>query len=510
MEPWQSWTIIGVLGAGGYWYYTHSQKRRRGRAQKPAPVNQPQRHSSNALDDSKGANKKGKGKATEGGGRKSIEVTDMSSASATTSGSEKITKRKKVKKSPSKLGQSSSVNVEPIEAANAASNEPEQAIDNAEFAKQMAGLKSGMSLEKPDTIGETKKTRRQGKQNESRQVPANGKAVELSGGAGSHEISTTSSTTGADADDDLSPVASPDLGDSHMTSGAGGVADMLEAPAKGPSILRLTSPTQLKPERQPKLKKAAPEPETKKQRQNRQKNEEKKAAREEAERERHVLLEKQRRTAREAEGRLARNGSGSVPPTTNAWLAPKETAKPNGSSTVVSSNVYGSLLDTFEESSKSAKTSGASDINGSYADQKAWEKDVPSEEEQMRMLSEMDDDGWNTVAKGGKAKKKKATYATDDENKSSISDDHTNSGERVDGNELSERKRPSAINTSNGKSKGPPSPMFGLVPPKFKTTKDQVDPKVWNRSNIHNHPEYDPEYPYALTGHPEDSDWAVV
>lgn len=511
MEPWQSWAIVGVLGAGGYWYYTSSQKPNRGRTQKPAAAHQAQRRSSNVRDESIGRKKKGKGKVANDGGQNTTGVADISSASATTSGNEKATKRKGGKKQPSNLGQSSAVDVEPSQTIDAASNEPEETMDNKEFAKQMSGLKIGTSLRKADAAGETGKTKKQSKQNKSHQAPLNGEAMEPTRGAGSHEISTTSSTTGADADDDLSPMASPGLGAFPLTSNAGGVADMLEAPAKGPSVLRLTEPTQLQPERQQKPKKATLEPETKKQRQNRQKTEEKKAAREEAEKERRVLMEKQRRTAREAEGRPAKIGLGSMPPTANAWSKPIEAAAPNGSHTEKSSNVNSSLLDTFDESSsKSVIGSAVANTNDSATNQKTWEKDIPSEEEQMRMLSEMDDDGWNTVEKGGKAKKKKAASAIDKEESVSASEANTNGNGHVNGKPIAEKKKPSAITVSGSGGRGPPSPMAGIIPPKFKTTKDQVDPKIWNRSNIRNHPEYDPEYPYALTGHPEDSDWAVV
>ena len=511
MEPWQSWTIIGVLGAGGYWYYTHSQKPARGRTTKPVQVNQIQeRPSSSTRNESKGKKKKEKGKVVDGGAQHSKDVIDASSTSVTTSGNEKSKKSKGKKKEPSNLGQNTAMNIEPAQGINGTSDEPEEAIDNKEFAKQMAGLKSGTSLKKADPSGETKKSKKQRRQNESRQTSSTGKAVGPIGGASSHEISTTSSTTGADADDDLSPAVSPGLDASYMENNAGGVADMLEAPAKGPSILRLIPSAEPQLERQQKPKRAAPEPETKKQRQNRQKNEEKKAAREEAEKERRVLMEKQRRIAREAEGRPAKNGLASTPPITNAWSKSGEAAAPTISSKPESSNTNGSLLDTFDESSKSFETPSASNTNGPAVDQGAWGRDVPSEEEQMKMLSELDDDGWNTVAKGGKAKSKKATAAADELKRPSGSDDNDDRNGHVNGKTQNQGKRPSTINTGSSKGRGPPSPMIGLVPPKFKTTKDQVDPNIWNRSNIQDHPEYDPEYPYALTGHPEDSDWAVV
>lgn len=500
MEPWQSWALIGAVGAGGYLYYSRSQKPARGRTQKQtiatAAQEQARRPSSVSRDPSKGRKQKGKGRALDGGSQTPTDIADGPSASAAAGGNEKTSKKKAGKKQPSNHGKSTAVEVEPPQADDDDVKEDE--MDNKEFARQMAGLKVGDPLKKDAAAGETRKTRKQGKQNEARQT--NGKAVD-------HRMSTTSSTTGADADDDLSPAASPDLGASQMASNAGGVADMLEAPAKGPSILRVTPSTQNPPERQQKVKKEAPEPESKKQRQNRKKIEEKKAAREEAEKERRVLLEKQRRTAREAEGRPAKNGLGPAPPTSNAW---SPSAAPKASSAQAPSNTNGagtngSLLDTFDENTKPA--SSAAGVNGHTQNQKSWQKDMPSEEEQMRMLSKMEDDGWNTVQKGGKTKKKNTTKVDD----ASTSEDNLVIDGYTNGQTAADKKTPAPVNTAGkGSSKPLHSPSNGVAPPKSKMKKDQVDPTVWNHSNIHKHPEYDPAYPYQLTGHPQDSDWAVV
>lgn len=502
---------MGVVGAGAYFYYANASNPTRGRHLKPNETAQAQRRSSNASSESNRRQKNGKKPNSKD--RNAGDVADVSSASAATSGNEKAKKKKgDSKRQPSKLGQSSAVEVEPSAETGMASEPEEQSMDNQEFAKQMAGLKVGSSLTKPSTASETKKTRKQGKRNGAIELPPNGKANEPTGGAGSPEVSTTSSTTGADADDDLSPATSPALDGSNSTPNAGGVSDMLEAPAKGPSILRVTSPAEPQPDRQPKQKKAAaPEPETKKQRQRRQKNEAQKAARADAEKERRELMEKQRRTAREAEGRPAKNGLGSAPPTTNAWSKPAGSVESKAPAAALPvSNSNGPLLDTFEENPKTSPSSSATEADGSTANRKPVEQDIPSEEEQMKMLSEIDDDGWNTVVKGGKAKRKSKAPVHDVEAESFAAGVNLNGNEKVNGGASSERKRPTAIKVGSSKAQGPPSPMIGVVPPKPRTTTEPIDPKVWNRSNIHLHPDYDSEYPYALTGHPDDSDWAVV
>ncbi|KAJ1334100.1 hypothetical protein MN608_04103 [Microdochium nivale] len=138
-----------------------------------------------------------------------------------------------------------------------------------------------------------------------------------------------------DADDDLSSPASPVV--EAKPASSNDVSDMLEASASGPSVLRLTGTDAVKA-KQPKAK-PVEVVESKKQRQNRKKAEAAKAAREDDEKERKVLAEQQRRTARIAEGRAAKDGSGFVASQqANAWTAEKSE----------SSTSPIPLLDTFE------------------------------------------------------------------------------------------------------------------------------------------------------------------
>lgn len=569
MDPLKSWAIVGVVGLGAAYYYSQSGKSKRGRGHTPLPVTgeQSQRRGSDLRNDSKDKRKK-KGKLSDTSDQPGSDVAEVSSASVQTSTNGTAKKRKGGKKQPSKLAQSSAVEISPEQVAGAENDIAEdEGMDNAEFARQLSGLKTGTSLKKPATQNEIKKTKKQGKRNEVPSQATNGSALKTNGVASSQDMSTASSTTGADADDDLSPAMSPDLRANQATTPfSADFSDMLEPAPKGPSILRITEPVNPQTIRQPKTQKAAPVPETKKQRQNRQKNEEKKAMREQAERERRTLLEKQLRTAREAEGRPAKNGLGpSQQPSINAWDKPASAATDSAGPAITQSSV--SLLDTFDDGPTTAPNSHSTNgkANGTSTDKKVWNNDLPSEEEQMRMITEMDsDNAWSTVAKGGKSKKKSsvATTANKDtikssgiqkkdtlnttaaslatsagntkttpegNNNESISskmpatsaehDNPTPSGaEKKDlptGEMAAEKEDPnktatsSSTNGSNNEESVSSKAIDAREPQHVKATYETIDHSVWTRENIAEHPDYDPDFPYALTGHPDDDEWAV-
>ena len=569
MDPWKSWSIVGVFGLGAAYYYSQSGKSKRGRGRAPplASTEQSQRRGSDQRNDSKDKRKK-KSKFSDTSDHLGGDVTEVSSASAqnnSTSGA--VKKRKGGKKQPSKLAQSSAVDVSPEQGVGTENDIAEdEGMDNEEFARHLSGLKTGTSLKKPVAQTENKKTRKQGKRNEAPPQAMNGSASKTNGVASSQDMSTASSTTGADADDDLSPAMSPDLRATQATAPSStDVSDMLEPAPKGPSILRITEPVNSQPARQPKAQKAAPEPETKKQRQNRQKNEEKKAMREQAEKERRALLEKQLRTAREAEGRPAKNGlNPSQLPSTNAWNKPVSAVTDSTGPAIKQSSV--SLLDTFEDAPKSAATPPSTNggANGMSVDEKVWNNDLPSEEEQIRMITEMDsDNAWSTVAKGGKSKKKSlaATTAdkdtikssgnqkkdtlsatavslatsTDNRGKSRTNNNNNNStpstmpatsaGHDVAISSGVEKKdAPSGVmaaqenlnktatsrtNESHEKESASSEATDAQEPKHVNATYETIDHSVWTRENITEHPDYDPDFPYALTGHPDDDEWAV-
>lgn len=500
-----------AVGASAYLYYTQSGKAKRGRGRIPFVPEQTQRRSSKLRDNSKGRRKRGE--ASGASDHVISDVADVSSTSAAAGGKDRSKKRKEEKKPPSQLARSSVVDIGPdrgldVNAGDAGDDE----IDNKEFARQLSGLKTGTSLTKPASNNDTKRTKKQGKRNELPPEPVNGGLAPAKGPPAARGMSTSSSTTGADADDDLSPATSPTLGATESTKPAGDVSDMLENPSKKPVVLQLTPPAPPQVARQPKAQKKVEEPLTKKQRQNRQRNEDKKAARAETEKERRVLLEKQLRTAREAEGRPAKNGQGSSkPPDSNAWT---QTGGHVPHSSAAEDN--GALLDTFDATNSSGLSHNAYKGNGASKDT-VWERDLPSEEEQMRILNEMENnDGWNTVEKSGKGKKKAAGKSTESEDKTT----------NTEVTSFLDRTKPRADNiVHNGNHEKPSSSRTDVVESQEKSTADgndtgivsskrnppeKADPSIWNRSNIHDHPDYDPEYPYALTGHPDDSDWAVV
>ncbi len=524
MEPWQSWAIVGAVGAGAAYYYSTSGNKKRGRGAKPPtqPLNQ-SRGSKPRTDSRDKRNDSNSGASDQ----VASDVADVSSASVPGSGNEGMKKRKAGKKSqPSKLAQSSAIDVNGEQSVDAGKEDEvakDEGMDNAEFAKQFSNARTGASLKKPETT-ENKKSRKENKRNEAPGGNENGSAHKANGAQSSQDLSTASSTTGADADDDLSAATSPELGATQTTTpSAADVSDMLEAPAKGPSVLRLTEPTNPQPIRQPKVQKAAQEPETKHQRQRRQKKEEEKVIREQIEKERLVALETQRRTVREAEGRPMKNGLRSITaPSSNAWSKPSTTDNHRtGTMAPPPKQQNTALLDTFDEPVASVNPN-SNRQDGTVSEQKVWHNDVPSEEEQMRMFSEMDsDNSWNTVQKGGKAKKKATEKAAA----------QTPAGYSVkDSSGVEKKVAPSGMNadvtaetpSTTNQDKYTVRNIYAEMDKlrleasrekptgRVKATKETIDHSVWNRSNIKEHPDYDPDYPYALTGHPADSDWAVI
>ncbi|KAL0474280.1 hypothetical protein QR685DRAFT_593103 [Neurospora intermedia] len=287
------------------------------------------------------------------------------------------------------------------------SSDEDDGIDNREFARQFASIKQGTVL---NTKKQDEKRQKSVKQSRAleREVEAEPQQATPKG------VSAPSSTTGVDADDDESSVASPEV----KAQDAGDVSDMLEPTTSGPSVLRLTDTDKVK---QKKAKKEKPmeKVETKKQRQNRKKAEAEKAAREEAEKARQVLLEKQRREARIAEGRAAKDGSAFM-----AAQAAKSSAwtgnGANGSShsdSGAENNGFVSIepLDTFSSSTPAAAQPAKAPAAETKKPQ-TWMSSLPTEEEQMQLLR--DEEAWNTVqTKKSKSKKNKAS-ATDSANES--------------------------------------------------------------------------------------------
>lgn len=294
--------------------------------------------------------------------------------------------KRKTKKSPEPSVTPTPGTVEsPVVESKQETEKPDEEIDNREMAKRFAAVRSGTPLSADS-----------GKSQKSKKKSA---ASQLEGGSSERSASRVStgtpSSTGADADDDLSSTGSPVVNAS--VPAAGYVSDMLEAPAPGASVLRVTG--SMESEKKKQKPQSFKQVETKKQRQQRMKNEARKAQVQEAEEQRRKLLEKQLHSARESERREA---AVSKPAPTNAWQS-KGNANANGiqKAQAPAQAPKVDLLDTFEPEAPSAQPDGSS---------KKWSQGLPSEDEQMRMLGASNgQDEWTTVSskkikkKGGKA-----------------------------------------------------------------------------------------------------------
>ena len=255
-------------------------------------------------------------------------------------------------------------------------------VDNREFARQLSSAKAGTLLPSKTSEGPRKKSVKQSRAQE-KLIP-----VETS----SDNYEAHSSATGGDADDDQSSINSPD------PINSGDVSDMLEAPAPGPSVLRVTEPTNPDPPTKAKPQTNFEPAQTKKQRQNAKKAQAQKMAREEDEKERKRLLEQQRRTVREAEGRPAKDGSifmASQAPANNAWAKPVGDTKTNGDS----SGKKVELLDTFEPSTSTTASALPANKNTNHltSDVSASEAEVSSNLDENYSQSEIMGDEWSKL-----------------------------------------------------------------------------------------------------------------
>lgn len=291
-----------------------------------------------------------------------------------------------------KTAQSKARATKPLAPSQPVDYSSDDGADNREFARQLAMVKQGTSLNAPK------------KSDEKRQKSVKQSRAQVSDAAAADEpkFSAPSSTAGADADDDESSTPSPEI----KAVDASGVSDMLEPKAPGPSVLRLTDTDKEKPKKEKKSK-ALEKVETKKQRQNRQKAEAAKALREENEKQRKVDMEAQRRQARIAEGRPAKDGS-------SFTAAPAEQPSVwtgngvNGSSSSSATNggfIPVLPLDTFDTSSYTDVSVSKSATPAKANASDSWMASLPSEEEQMEMLR--GEEAWSTVTAKKSGKKKK-------------------------------------------------------------------------------------------------------
>lgn len=369
------WAGIALIGAG-YWYL--QSRRTTSRTNRSVPLKQ-----ANKLGEARkdGKSKKNRSEGAQSGGEQG------------NSSQEKGQKKKKQKTAHSTVEETTSA-----AAAIVQDTKEDDHENNQEFARQFQNAKSGtISSPRPQGASRQKSVKQSQAKDTSNLNNTNG--AETS----SNDVS---STAGVDGDDDLSAANSPALGATKMKAlRSGDVSDMLEPPPPGPSVLRITEPvTSSQPKKGQKPTQSSEPVETKKQRQNRKKAEAKKEMREEQEKERRILLEKQRRIAREAEGRPAKDGCSFMAakvPTSSAWTAP--TSIINGQATSTTKDVE--LLDTYEPTTNGVSKLPPSNAGAASEEETGneWDKTIPSEEEQMRLLEE--EMAWNTVtSKKGKKK----------------------------------------------------------------------------------------------------------
>lgn len=359
MDVWQTaqnWILFGALAAAVvYYYYPHDQKPKSVREkQQPAPKTVSAAKSTEGKRSSKQAPPP------------KVKEDKPEASSAIGQSSKKGVKRKADDKV------SSVVDEEP------ASHGVDNSLKN--FAESMQKARQGVDVKKSDVRNERVRT-----------VKPKGSATPV----------LSSGSAQVDGDDrNWSPVAS--------SSKAGGVDDMLEPTAPGPTALRITAsakPAKEKVTRQPKQEVV----ETKKQRQNRQKVEQQRLQREEDERQRRALEEKQRRSAREARGEPAKNG---IPvasaPATSPWSARDQAQAQQPA--VEARNNSTSLLDTFDVESTSSSndaqnsTAATSTTDGAPA---TWPDELPHETS-AKTNTVVEGDDWSEVKNPRKPKKKQA------------------------------------------------------------------------------------------------------
>jgi hypothetical protein len=361
MEPWQSWGLALAIG-GGMAYYYSKDKQPKELARRLSSVSEPQQTTTAKRRQEKAAprEKTVAAKVVEKASDAANVVAEASST-AVASAQQVVTNTKKKAKAGKTSGQQkeqSSAKAAPQKPAAQQSQAPaveeddddDEDMDTKEWARQLEARKTGVSLSAPSSNTQATRTRK-----------------------------TNARENGATAGD---------------------VSDMLEPSAPGPSVMRITGEQKEKKQNAPRVEAAQ---ETKKQRQNRRKVEEARIAREEDERVRQGLLEKQRKAAREARGEPAKNGlAATTAPASSAW---SESNKP---STQVSNGAVAQsqpLLDTFDQDAASTASSNDAATNVTTpATVASAAADLPSEETQLEMLNEMN--GWNEVSTSKKGKKK--------------------------------------------------------------------------------------------------------
>jgi len=425
MSPLQSWIILILAIVAAWLYYSKESMRKTSFFNQSIPFFDNKQNQASQRRINKKATSKAKPRKSSNGNAQSsndseIQVVASASGPSTTTTKKQLRQRKTAKclsapisGSPEQAVVSSAVepDVSDVVTSEKGCHAGEHSHNNASAKQSLDSSSNSKAANSPAptapinstsdvkastelTSGGSATSKTKSKKKKSR---ANDKAVAAADPettSSSQVTSTASSTGGMDADDDLSSNNSPsfDPTPTFKSADSRDVSDMLEAPAAGPSVLRLTDPNQQALQKKPQQAKNPQTQETKRQRQNRQKKEANKLARERTEKDRRVLLEQQLRTARVAEGRPAKNGTAAAKaPITNAWTTPIQPTSIHDPSSAIAPTTYAApLLDTFDKETSAIK---------------AWERDLPSEEDQMRMIKEMNGEGgWKTVDRRRKRK----------------------------------------------------------------------------------------------------------
>lgn len=375
MDGWQvAQNYLGfaalVGGIGGYYYYTTK------RSQPATTANR--RRSTNDF-------------KTKSDRRPSVQQREApSSAPSEKEGKQGDAPSAKKRKAPKKP-QAEKPKTQPVPEVIVSDDKPEKESDisMAQFAQGMTQARQGHKLAAPKGKENRIKTV---KQSSARDTPVLSSGSSQGGGE-----------TGAEADDDMSPAASPALN-------SGDVSDMLEAAPAGPTTIRLTAPLNPQKERAPKQAKEQVV-ESKKARQNRKKVEERRIQREAEEKERKALEEKQRRSAREARGEPAKNG---IPvtraPANNPWEQKNAaTAATVQTGAPVNGGLNGPLLDTFDAESTGSSNGGLEASTTATSTTEAAPSQYRNEDAQLAqaMKESEDESGWTTVSVGKKQQKKR-------------------------------------------------------------------------------------------------------
>ncbi|KAF8420829.1 hypothetical protein EV426DRAFT_537083 [Tirmania nivea] len=285
--------------------------------------------------------------------------------SAINLGEEKADKKKKKKKlekqakaeKTEKPAQVEKVEKPIILSSDNDSDDDVEEEDPNEAIRRLHALKSGISLERTESIGSQSNKARGRKAGSKQNLPA------PSG-------TSRASSTGADADIDEK--------ESSRYPSSSDPSDMLEAPQPGARILNITPSTQPPREKKAKTQSTTPEPGTQSKK-NQKKKEKAKKAREE-ELAALALTREQHRAAQKAEeaARQKRNPDTAAPQPDSAWTTVNDKAGASAAPRATSGATVADFLDTFNTPAPASDRSDEDpQSRSSYLDQSQWEE-IPS------------------------------------------------------------------------------------------------------------------------------------